>query len=187
MRGGRRRSRWRRSKTSRRPSDYPLAPGESSHLKSVLATLSRQTERYGAGVSGPGRPLVPRARRPSMKTRHAWWASGCVGRGDGGVRGGGGRRSRGGAARSDVCGRGDAAEARRLRGSAPCRRPPSPQAAAPPATPPAPGPQAQEAERSPSQRQGLGTEWGETRRSEVHEEPFHARRERSVRAGERAL
>jgi len=52
---------------------------------------------------------------------------------------------------------------------------------APPASPvadfpgasPAPAPAAaQEAERSPAQRPGLGTEWGETLVSQVHETPF---------------
>jgi hypothetical protein len=46
-------------------------------------------------------------------------------------------------------------------------------AAAPSAVSPAPSPPPrEEAERAPAQRPGLGTEWGETRFSQVHEEPF---------------
>jgi hypothetical protein len=41
----------------------------------------------------------------------------------------------------------------------------------PPATS-SPPPRSAEVERAPSKRPGLGTEWGETRFSQVHEEPF---------------
>jgi hypothetical protein len=53
----------------------------------------------------------------------------------------------------------------------PASSPVSGAAPAPAPSPPSAFPQA-EAERAPAQRPGLGTEWGETRRSEVHEEPF---------------
>jgi hypothetical protein len=64
--------------------------------------------------------------------------------------------------------------------TAPVGAPPPPAAAAPdfaasapmpPSSPPTPS-RSETAERVPSQRPGLGTEWGETRFSQVHEEPF---------------